>query len=347
MTSEFRRHWQVALATLLIWCAAGLLGSIVRAADDNPATESEAESRVISDRLDALVEQATERVGRSSAQGGERGEVLSLRQQLDAAQTQIALLKNVVIQALRAQSAAEEALRREQAKPQTALTQEGPRDPRGAPEPMLAAQLEALTDTVERLQAEVDALHGRTPHAQVAQDAGAAIDESRSIGLAKEALAAAAEEEDAMLPDSGVGGKYEPLSEGEPAGTGPGDAAAVAADDPLEVGEVHFNSGSAELTPGGARIAREAIERIRSIEPAKVQVVAFTDRVGDPAYNLVLSKERALSIAAMLERVGFPRDLVEVVGHGENNIPEPTADGVAEPLNRAARILVVADNSSG
>ena len=143
-----------------------------------------------------------------------------------------------------------------------------------------------------------------------------------------------------------MGGKYEPLSS-EPPGSDPGDAAAVAAGDPVTIGEVHFNSGSAELTPGGARIAREAVERIRSMEPAKVRVIAFTDRVGDSAYNLVLSKERALSIAAMLERVGFPRGMVEVVGNGENNIPEPTPDGVAEPLNRSARIFVVADNSSG
>jgi outer membrane protein OmpA-like peptidoglycan-associated protein len=347
MTSDFRRHWQVALATLLIWCSAGLLGSIVRAADEDPGQASEAESRVLSDRLDALVEQATARVGKSGGESGAPGaEVSSLRQQLEAAQTQIALLKNVVIQALRAQSAAEEALRLAQAKPQTALAQGGPRDSAGPPEPALADRVETLTDTVERLQSEVDALHGRAPQARVTQDTGAAMDESRSLDLAKEALAAA-EEEDAMLPDSGTGGKYEPLSEGDPPGSDPGDAAAFAAGDPVTIGEVHFNSGSAELTPGGARIARAAVARIRSMEPAKVRVIAFTDRVGDPAYNLVLSKERALSIAAMLERVGFPRGMVEVVGNGEDDLPEPTADGVAEPLNRCAGIFVVADNSSG
>ena len=76
------------------------------------------------------------------------------------------------------------------------------------------------------------------------------------------------------------------------------------------------------------------------MEPAKVRVIAFTDRVGNSAYNLVLSKERALSIAAMLERVGFPRGMVEVVGKGEeDNIPEPTPDGVAEPLNRCCQDL--------
>lgn len=150
-----------------------------------------------------------------------------------------------------------------------------------------------------------------------------------------------------MLPGSGMGGKFEALGEGETPGSDPLDPTAVTVDYPIKVGEVHFNSGSAELTPGGARVAREAVERIRSMDVAKVQVVAFTDRVGDAAYNLVLSKERALSLAAMLERVGLPRDMVEVIGKGEEDAPEATADGVAEPLNRCAGIFVVADNSSG
>ena len=126
MTSDFRRHWQLALATLLIWCSAGLLGSIVQAADENPVQASEAESQAIADRLDTLVEEATAQVGKPGVQGGEPGtDVHALRQQLDAAEAQIALLKNVVIQALRAQSAAEEALRREQATPRAAPSLEG------------------------------------------------------------------------------------------------------------------------------------------------------------------------------------------------------------------------------
>jgi outer membrane protein OmpA-like peptidoglycan-associated protein len=349
MTSDFRRHWQVALATLLIWCSAGLLGSIVQAADDNPAIGREAEPRAIADRLDALVEQATTPAGQPAIQGGApETDVGALRQQLEAAQAQIALLKNVVIQALRAQSAAEEALRREQATPGAAPALAGVPDPAGAPDPTVAEQVKALTGAVARLQAEVDALHGRAPSQRVAQDAGAALDESRAVDpAAEEALAAAAEEEDAMFPGSGMGGKYEPLNQGEPPRSGPGDAAAAPAHGPIKVGEVHFNSGSAELTPGGARVARAAVARIRSMAPAKVRVVAFTDRAGDAAYNLVLSKERALSLAAMLERVGLPRDMVEVVGNGEDDVPEPTADGVAEPLNRCAGIFVVADNSPG
>src|ERR687896_639949 len=69
MTSDIRRHWHIALAILLIWCAAGPLGSIVQAADENPGQVSDPESRTLADRLDTLVEQATARVGRQGAEG--------------------------------------------------------------------------------------------------------------------------------------------------------------------------------------------------------------------------------------------------------------------------------------
>jgi outer membrane protein OmpA-like peptidoglycan-associated protein len=350
MTTDIRRHWHVALATLLIWCAAGPIGSIVQAADENPRQVRDAEARALADRLDALVEQATARVGKQGVEGGEPDtEVMALREQLEAAETQIALLKNVVIQALRAQSAAEEALRREQAAPHAAPASDVARDPAEVSD--LADQLAALSDTVQRLRAEVDALRGRTAGAQMPeQDPGSVARESRSVGASREALAApadeaAAEDEDAMLAESGVGGQYEPLPEDQPPGSEPSDGAAVASGEPVKVAEVHFNSGSAELTPGGERKTRAAVERIRSMEAVKVRVVAFADRVGDSASNRVLSQERALSIAAVLESVGLPRSMVEVVGKGEDNIPEPTADGIPEPLNRCAGIFVIADSA--
>ncbi|HYZ25862.1 MAG TPA: OmpA family protein [Geminicoccaceae bacterium] len=348
MTSDIRRHWHVALATLLIWCAAGPLGSIVQAADENPAQMSDAESRALADRLDALVEQAAERVGQPGAEGGAPGaEVIALRGRLEAAEAQIALLKNVVIQALRAQSAAEEALRRAQGTASGASDPELARDPVEAPDLMLADQLEALTETVQRLRAEVDALRGRGRSEPAEPDAGSAMRQSSPGALPQQALEEPAVEEDAMLADSGVGGRYEPLLENEAPSSGPSDFAAVRSGDSIEVAQVHFNLGSAELTPSGERKTLEAAERIRSMEPAKVRVVAFADRVGGAAYNRVLSQERALSVAAVLESVGLPRDMVEVVGSGEEGIPEPTADGVPEPLNRCAGIFVLANSAAG
>jgi outer membrane protein OmpA-like peptidoglycan-associated protein len=352
MTTDIRRHWHVALATLLIWCAAGPIGSIVQAADENPRQIRDAEARALADRLDALVEQATARVGKQGAEGGEPStEVTALREQLEAAETQIALLKNVVIQALRAQSAAEEALRREQAGAHVAPAPNVAPAPAVTRDPDLADQLAALSDTVQRLRAEVDALRGQTPSAQMPeQDARSVARESRAVGTSTDALAAPAdeapaEEEDAMLAESGIGGQYEPLPEDQPPGSDRSEVAAVASGETVKVAEVHFNSGSAELTPGGERKTRAAVERIRSMEPVKVRVVAFADRVGASASNRVLSQERALSIAAVLESVGLPRSMVEVVGKGEDSIPEPTADGIPEPLNRCAGIFVIADSA--
>ena len=216
---------------------------------------------------------------------------------------------------------------------------------------MLAEQVEALTDSVRRLRADVDALRGRAPSEEPpAPGRQSALRPSSSIDKPEPTVDPL--EEDAMLPEAGMGGRYEPWNEEEPAQSSSSVAAAVPADDatiaagePIKVAEVHFNSGSAELTPGAERTTLDALERIRSLAPAKVRVVAFTDRVGDSAYNLVLSKERALSVAAVLERTGLPRDMVEVVGSGEEGVPVPTSDGVPEPLNRSAGIFVVRDGT--
>lgn len=351
MTSDIRRHWQVAFAALLIWSSANLVGSAGQAADADPGKAGDAEAQAIADRLDAMLEEAAARVGQHQAGAGEpNAEALALRQRLEAADTQIKLLKNVVIQALRAQSAAEEALRREQAARQNAAAPEAEPDTIGTQDLMLADQLEALTDSVRRLRADVDALRDRTPSEEMpAPDAGSVVPPSSSVGDPETADTL---EDDAMLPEAGMGGRYEPLIEDElPQSPGsayaavPSDDPMTAAGDPIEVAIVHFNPGSAQLTPGGERKTLEAVERIKSMGSAKVRVVAFADRVGDSAYNLVLSKERALSVAALLESVGLGRDMVEVVGSGEEGIPVPTADGIAEPLNRCAGIFVVPDTA--
>ena len=347
MTTNRRRSWQAAFAIVLICGAAGLLGSVAQAADAAPAAVSGAESQAIADRLEAMLEEAAARVSEHDAEAGAPGaEVRALRERLEAAETQIKLLKNVVIQALRAQTAAEAALRRERVARRTASVPEAGPDPVGSPELMLSDQLEALTDSVQRLRADVDALRDESSSSELQE--GPAASAAQPLGSFDSPEApgdAAALEEDAMLPESGMGGRYEPLTEDERPGWDSGDTAALAAGDPVKVAEVHFNPGSAALTAGGARRTLEAVERIRSMGAAKVRVVAFADRVGDAAHNRVLSKERALSIAAMLESVGFGRDMVEVVGSGEDDLPVPTADGVPEPLNRCAGIFVLTDSA--
>jgi outer membrane protein OmpA-like peptidoglycan-associated protein len=116
---------------------------------------------------------------------------------------------------------------------------------------------------------------------------------------------------------------------------------AAAAADELMVGEVHFNPGSADLTPGGRSKTAQAAESIKSMEGAKIRVVGYTDTTGGGGYNKHLAVMRADSIAGLLESLGVSRELIEVVGRGEEGTPVPTGDQVAEPLNRCAGIFVV------
>jgi len=356
MTSDLRRRWQAVFAALLIWGGANLIGSAGQAADDDPAQAGDVEAQALTEQLDAMIERAAATLrGRQGSEGEliePDADVATLRARLAEAETQIRLLKNVVIQALRAQSAAEEALLREQATArQEGTAPETEPAPAGSQDPRLAEQVEALTDSVRQLRADVDALRGRAPGEQPpAPDRQSML---RSSGPIEDPEATGdLLEEDAMLPEAGMGGRYEPWIENqEPDAAAsayaavPSDEAMTGASGPIKIAEVHFDSGSAQLTPGGERRTLDAIERIRSMAPAKVRVIAFADRVGDSAYNLVLSKERALSVAAVLENAGFSRDMVDVVGSGEEGTPVPTPDGVPEPLNRSAGIFVVRDGT--
>ena len=123
----------------------------------------------------------------------------------------------------------------------------------------------------------------------------------------------------------------------------PADMAPAAGPSELMLNEIHFNPGSAVLTPGGERKTLEAADRIRALGASNVRVSGYTDTQGPAAYNMHLSLQRARSIAELLESVGVSAEIIAVEGHGEDDGPEPTADQVSEPLNRCAGIFAMVD----
>jgi outer membrane protein OmpA-like peptidoglycan-associated protein len=332
MASHLRRHWQAAAAALLICCFAGLLAFRAEPADVKPPPAGDAKVEAGGDRSDPAREQVAPEAGKGDAAAtAQADEVRALRARVEAAESQIQLLKSVVVQALRAQSAAEATLRREREARDVAPAA-GP-GATGSDEPMLAAQLEALTQGLDRLREDVAALRTEVLSGREPAAGSAPVPEE-----AEPAAGAAAD----PLAESGVGGEYDPLIQGERVASVADDAADLG--DQMEVGWVHFDSGSADLTPGGQREALEAAERIRAMEAAKVRVVGHADTVGGAGFNRQLSVRRARAIAGLLERVGLSGDLVEIVGRGEDGAPVPTADQVSEPLNRCAGIFVVMDS---
>ena len=77
-----------------------------------------------------------------------------------------------------------------------------------------------------------------------------------------------------------------------------GDEAAETVTGEVGLTEIHFNPGSAELTPGGQRKVRAAAEQIKALDTDQIRVVGYSDTAGDATFNQKLSLRRADSIAA-------------------------------------------------
>lgn len=115
----------------------------------------------------------------------------------------------------------------------------------------------------------------------------------------------------------------------------------VAAAPEQELTQVHFETGSAGLTPGGQSRAAVAAVMLGDMDLAAVRLVGYTDRVGSPERNEELSGARARAVADFLVKAGLPVDLIETAAMGEADLPVSTGDGVSEPLNRCVAIVAV------
>ena len=141
MKNNIRRLSEVTTAALLIWSVAGLFASGASAADLTAAPAGDVGAKAEPGEAAATMRP---------------DEIQTLRQRIEATETQIQLLKSVVIQALRAQSAAEEALQRER-EARDVAPGAGPGEGESR-DLMLADHLEALTESLTRLREDVAAL---------------------------------------------------------------------------------------------------------------------------------------------------------------------------------------------
>lgn len=109
---------------------------------------------------------------------------------------------------------------------------------------------------------------------------------------------------------------------------------------PAESFVMSFNTGSAELVPAERARLEMVIERARARPGGEIVVTGHTDRQGSVEYNDRLALERAQAIRALFIARGFPPDRIDAVGRGEREPMVPTDDGVSEPRNRRAEIVV-------
>jgi outer membrane protein OmpA-like peptidoglycan-associated protein len=102
---------------------------------------------------------------------------------------------------------------------------------------------------------------------------------------------------------------------------------------------VFFDFNKSDLTSQATAIVDQAARNTGPAKVTKLEVTGHTDTVGSDAYNMRLSRRRAESVAAQLEKDGIPSSEIAIVAKGKRDLLVPTADGVKEPQNRRVQIV--------
>lgn len=103
---------------------------------------------------------------------------------------------------------------------------------------------------------------------------------------------------------------------------------------------MYFVPDTTDLAPGSEGMI-EALDRHFKARPgAEIEIIGYTDTVGKPDYNLVLSQKRADEIKGRLVQLGFPTEAITTTGRGETELRFPTPDETENGGNRRVEIIV-------
>jgi outer membrane protein OmpA-like peptidoglycan-associated protein len=103
---------------------------------------------------------------------------------------------------------------------------------------------------------------------------------------------------------------------------------------------LYFILGSPELTPESEIAYRAVFDDTKQRPVYDIEVIGFTDTLGDLIYNQALSLRRAAAVRDTLVRDGLDRQAISIAGRGKHDLLVPTADQTPEPRNRRVEITV-------
>ncbi len=100
-------------------------------------------------------------------------------------------------------------------------------------------------------------------------------------------------------------------------------------DQAINLSNLEFVSGKAELTPNSMKILRSNLNSLRRVNIQSLIIEGHTDSIGADSYNQRLSRLRAEAVKKILSReLGIPVANVDAIGHGESK-PIATNDNSA------------------
>lgn len=104
---------------------------------------------------------------------------------------------------------------------------------------------------------------------------------------------------------------------------------------------VFFDWDKSIITPTAGRVLDDAAMAAQQVRTVRIDVTGHADSSGSMTYNQRLSERRAAAVKAELVRRGIDPQSITTLGKGETDLLVPTRDGVREPSNRRAQIVIV------
>lgn len=108
----------------------------------------------------------------------------------------------------------------------------------------------------------------------------------------------------------------------------------------LTLGDVLFETGKAELSPGAARNLDQLVQFLTDHPERQVEIDGYTDSVGSDAFNLDLSQRRAAAVKMVLVRHGINGSRIALQGFGKEFAVASNADSGGRQLNRRVEIVI-------
>ena len=103
---------------------------------------------------------------------------------------------------------------------------------------------------------------------------------------------------------------------------------------------LYFRFDSDQLNPESQEVMPSVFQAITQRDSTDISINGHTDRSGDAAYNLQLSKRRVEWIKELLVQGGVSAEHLYGAFHGEADPIEPTPDGKPSAKNRRVEVIV-------
>jgi len=105
--------------------------------------------------------------------------------------------------------------------------------------------------------------------------------------------------------------------------------------------QIHFGSGKATILADSYPLLAQIVDAIVKAGIKAIRVEGHTDNKGDRKKNLLLSEQRAKSVASYLEKAGIYSGRLEAVGFGDSRPIAPNLTARGRELNRRVELHIV------